>query len=64
MWGRKIYVAIEGEDAEHSLVTVEAVLLNVFGSEFGTFTWLDFGQGKRIVLGLLDFLTERSGTQF
>jgi hypothetical protein len=58
-YGHKVYVTIEAENSEHSLVTVESGGLNLLGFR-ALFNWLDFGEGKRLVLGLLDFLTDRA----
>jgi hypothetical protein len=58
----KVYVTIRRENSAHSVVTVESEGLNLLGFR-ALFDWLDFGEGKRLVLGLLDFLTERTDTQ-
>jgi hypothetical protein len=63
MNGQRVSVVVEAEDSEHSLVTVESVMLNAFGGA-SPLSWLDFGQNKRIVLGLLDFLTESTGRHY
>jgi hypothetical protein len=61
-YGQKVYVTIEAEDSEHTIVAVESEGLTAWGTRSPS-NWLDFGQGKRLVLGLLDFLTETTETQ-